>query len=395
MMKYGQTTATRPIERATEDPPADEAADLPPVEEIESAPAPIAADMAEDSGAGEFVDAASSLVDELERILHDDFAEPEEEPVAFDHFADAGFPLAEPEPLDAAEPEPAESAYDAPESEAFYDDEPAPVAAAARFWHADEIETRTAPPLADERLPRSRLGLTIPAILLLIAAGGAYAYVQLSHDPVGILDEGMTVASAGALGPTIPAAEAFAAPAATAASDPVAEPAAPASEGIRIVGVDPVPLAAERTGTADPAPVDPPAAPATETPATDPAPAAGETAPNAVIVATVDPAGNPVADGEAAAPMGGPLVPVADDPPAADPAPPAAETPATAPAAGMTTATATTWVNMHTGPENATPTILVVPEGAELQVVACDPWCEVYYDGNHGYIWRDFVTPLP
>ncbi len=213
-----------------------------------------------------------------------------------------------------------------------------------------------------------------------------------------VLDDGMTVASTGAPGPTIPAEDIFAATPAPTETAPAPEPATPASEGVRVIGVDPVPLTADRTALPDPAPTEPATAP-TETAGTDTTPpAANETAVNPIVVETIDPAGNRIADGDGAgAAMGGPLVPAAGDPPAPEPAPATtvAETTTSPPATGMTTATATTWVNLHTGPDNGTPTILVVPQGAELQVVACDPWCEVYYDGNHGYIWQDFVTPLP
>jgi uncharacterized protein YraI len=52
-------------------------------------------------------------------------------------------------------------------------------------------------------------------------------------------------------------------------------------------------------------------------------------------------------------------------------------------------------VNLRAGPDNDAAVIQTVPFGAELQLIGCDPWCEVYYEGTHGWIWRDFINATP
>jgi hypothetical protein len=363
-------------------------------------------------GETDFVDASSGLIDELERILHSDFAEADEEPSPFDHVAEAGFPLAEPEPTPPAEPELAterddeDATYD--QFEAEPETEPAPPPSPARFWHADELDLRTAPPLAADREPppRPRSYLTISVVLLLIAAGGAYAYVQFARDPVVTID-GTTVASTGAFAATPP--EAAVAEATSGSADPagVSTPlAALATEGEdAAANNEPTSLVANRAEASGAAGVEPPAfAVTTITPAGEPV-GATETSGAPAADPPAAEAAAPTTEEAAGAAVGGPLVAVTD-PPATEPPAAAAPTEAvvadaapppepTTTAGVTTTATATTWVNMHTGPDNTTPVTLVVPQGATLEVVACDPWCEVYYEGTHGFIWQDFVTPLP
>ncbi len=338
----------------------------------------------------------------------------DDDPPAFDYLADTGFPLAEREPEPAAEPETFADEAPLDQSSSDIADSADPFAAepppSARFWHTDELEVRTGPAIEVARSrPASRSPgyVTISMILLLIAAGGAYAFVQIGRDPIVTLDGGLAVASTGAL--TSPAPET--APPETAALDPAAR----AASGIQALETGaaiaeaaeaPTPLVADR-GDAVTEGGPPAITTETVTPAGDPVVATETTTPPAADPATTAPApeaaaatGTPT---ETAAPLvaedagtgeGGPLVPITDPASAGTTVDPAAA-PTAGTVAGATTGTTTTWVNMHTGPDNATPVVAVVPAGTALQVFACDPWCEVEYDGTRGYIWRDFVTPLP
>ncbi|NND49106.1 MAG: SH3 domain-containing protein [Rhizobiales bacterium] len=59
--------------------------------------------------------------------------------------------------------------------------------------------------------------------------------------------------------------------------------------------------------------------------------------------------------------------------------------------ASVSTARATTYVNMRAGPDNDEPVVAVVPAEAELEVVECTNWCEVVFDGHRGWIYSKFV----
>ncbi len=48
-------------------------------------------------------------------------------------------------------------------------------------------------------------------------------------------------------------------------------------------------------------------------------------------------------------------------------------------------------VNMRAGPANGAPTLTVVPGGQDLQVVGCDGWCEVVFEGTRGWIYQSFL----
>jgi hypothetical protein len=62
------------------------------------------------------------------------------------------------------------------------------------------------------------------------------------------------------------------------------------------------------------------------------------------------------------------------------------------PAAPTRSAPVTTHVNMRAGPDNDAAVVVVVPEGRNVDVVECNQWCEVIYDGRQGFIHRKFVT---
>jgi hypothetical protein len=51
----------------------------------------------------------------------------------------------------------------------------------------------------------------------------------------------------------------------------------------------------------------------------------------------------------------------------------------------------TTDVNMRARPDNSAPVILVVPGRRHVEVIGCDFWCEVVYDGKRGWIYKGFV----
>ncbi|MFW6077833.1 MAG: SH3 domain-containing protein [Hyphomicrobiales bacterium] len=56
------------------------------------------------------------------------------------------------------------------------------------------------------------------------------------------------------------------------------------------------------------------------------------------------------------------------------------------------TAAVRTDVNMRARPDNSGAVIQVVPGGKDVDVIGCDYWCEVIYDGRRGFIYKDFVT---
>jgi hypothetical protein len=51
----------------------------------------------------------------------------------------------------------------------------------------------------------------------------------------------------------------------------------------------------------------------------------------------------------------------------------------------------TTDVNMRAGPDNSAPVILVVPGRRHVEVIGCDYWCEVVYNGKRGWIYKGFI----
>jgi hypothetical protein len=51
----------------------------------------------------------------------------------------------------------------------------------------------------------------------------------------------------------------------------------------------------------------------------------------------------------------------------------------------------TTDVNMRARPDNSAPVILVVPGRRHVEVIGCDFWCEVVYNGKRGWIYKSFV----
>lgn len=62
------------------------------------------------------------------------------------------------------------------------------------------------------------------------------------------------------------------------------------------------------------------------------------------------------------------------------------------PAATARRARAVRAVNMRARPKNGATTITIVPGGSRLDVVGCDHWCRVIYNGKEGYIYKSFVS---
>jgi uncharacterized protein YraI len=47
---------------------------------------------------------------------------------------------------------------------------------------------------------------------------------------------------------------------------------------------------------------------------------------------------------------------------------------------------------MRAGPDNDAAVITVVAAGATVNVVACNFWCEVVYNGQTGWIYQDYLN---
>lgn len=69
----------------------------------------------------------------------------------------------------------------------------------------------------------------------------------------------------------------------------------------------------------------------------------------------------------------------------------AAQDNAAGPSATIQMASVTTDVNMRAGPANEEPVVTVVHEGEPVELIGCEIWCKVVYEGEHGWIYRDFV----
>lgn len=71
-----------------------------------------------------------------------------------------------------------------------------------------------------------------------------------------------------------------------------------------------------------------------------------------------------------------------------------AEVEPSAAAAATQTAPVTSHVNMRSGPNNDADVVAIVPEGKNVEVVDCERWCEVVFDGKQGFIHRRFVEGM-
>jgi hypothetical protein len=68
-----------------------------------------------------------------------------------------------------------------------------------------------------------------------------------------------------------------------------------------------------------------------------------------------------------------------------------AEEPAAPKVAATRTAAVTTDVNMRARPQNGSAVIQVVPRRGTVEVIGCNYWCEVVYEGRRGFIYKGFV----
>ena len=48
-------------------------------------------------------------------------------------------------------------------------------------------------------------------------------------------------------------------------------------------------------------------------------------------------------------------------------------------------------VNMRSRPESGSSVLTVVPKAASVKLVGCKLWCEVFYKGRRGYVFKDFA----
>ena len=48
-------------------------------------------------------------------------------------------------------------------------------------------------------------------------------------------------------------------------------------------------------------------------------------------------------------------------------------------------------VNLRARPKNGSKVIMVVPRRSSVQVISCDYWCEVIYQGTRGWIYKSFI----
>lgn len=69
---------------------------------------------------------------------------------------------------------------------------------------------------------------------------------------------------------------------------------------------------------------------------------------------------------------------------------PAADQPEPKEAAARTRSRVTTHVNMRSGPGGKI--LMVVPADAVVEVIGCDSWCEISYDGRTGFVFKQFVN---
>ena len=373
---------------------------------------------------GEFTDANSGLIDELEQILRGDAdAVFDSDPPGEAAFA--SFPLAEPNAVADEPPESNMAESGLPEigpdpwqevdaaTRAFASDEPGsepgiePIAfdepelpqthhgsPAAPFWEAETNQENARPQQAfrDTGWLRRRDVISLILLVALIAGGATFSAIQLTRDPVVIAASEPDAEAA-------PAALASDTPEAAEIADGPETPAAAAALAPRIVDVE----------VAPPTVVDDPVDVAE---VGEPAPASSDdgrltpeeiAAVSAAISAEAEtppqaPARNAIAAEEAGEP---PILAFADaggpdlaDPLAALSGVPAGGNLASASQPG-TPATANSWVNMRSGPDNDAAIITVVAAGAEVSVMGCNFWCEVVVDGQQGWIYQDFLDLQP
>ncbi|AZO32123.1 MULTISPECIES: SH3 domain-containing protein [unclassified Mesorhizobium] len=48
-------------------------------------------------------------------------------------------------------------------------------------------------------------------------------------------------------------------------------------------------------------------------------------------------------------------------------------------------------VTMRSGPKKGASAIITVPAKASVQVMSCKKWCEIVYNGKHGWVWKTYL----
>ncbi|WP_157016547.1 SH3 domain-containing protein [Mesorhizobium xinjiangense] len=64
---------------------------------------------------------------------------------------------------------------------------------------------------------------------------------------------------------------------------------------------------------------------------------------------------------------------------------------ASIPAAGLSPATVTRWVNMRAGPADEAEILMVVPANADVEAESDCNWCAVAYEDKRGFIYKSFI----
>lgn len=61
------------------------------------------------------------------------------------------------------------------------------------------------------------------------------------------------------------------------------------------------------------------------------------------------------------------------------------------PAVAVRRAKITTHVNLRAGPDNGAAVLAVVPAGVAVDVIGCNYWCEIRYEGRTGFVFKTFL----
>ncbi|MBS7536276.1 hypothetical protein KHC28_21735 [Ancylobacter sonchi] len=242
---------------------------------------------------------------------------------------------------------------------------------------------RRRPASSREAFTWQRLGLLTVCI---VALGGAAVALQsvVGRDEARVAPEVIGNAAIAAVAPSAPAL-AVAAPAAEPARVAVVEPAAPPAPILR--AIEP----------ASPSPVMPSISARTllAPEPTEPGPAVRG------LTAFAAPEPSPLAAPVAALPRQAPLPPrravvAAVSAPAAAAqadevagAANASETSGAEPTGG---ATIRSPVTMRTGPNKGASAMQTLRSGQQVELVACDSWCEIVADGKRGFVYKSFVS---
>jgi hypothetical protein len=253
-------------------------------------------------------------------------------------------------------------------------------------------ETGAPRPVRSLRLPELFRSSLVPVVsLVLLLASGAVVLAYLGTGPSTSVDPALVTESETAkpfgerLASTHEKTETEVSPAALAT-----EGAAPGvADGIVMAGAPdvantPAQIESDPFGMAATVPAEPDASPSAE---------AGFASPmdeQTVEVQTVQ--ADPQPEAQAAFPAEQETFAASDDIPSVATADPVAE--AEAISGEGRTETVNTHVNMRSEPDNDAAVVAVVPAEKQVQIVSCDYWCEVVFEGQRGWIYKSFVNGL-